>query len=58
MMRFAKKTACLAIVTGTRFVQLFPKALKDLPLSTPTLTVEPVADCSRYDSLRSSRYAH
>jgi len=29
-----------------------PQALKDLPLSTPTLTVEPVADCSRYDSLR------
>jgi len=29
-----------------------PKALKDLPLSTPTLTVEPVADCSRYDTLR------
>jgi hypothetical protein len=24
---FAKKTACLAIVTGTRFVQLFPKGL-------------------------------
>ncbi len=37
-----------------------PKALKDLPLSTPTptLTVEPVADCSRYDTLRSSRHVH
>lgn len=35
-----------------------PKALKDLPLSTPTLTLEPVADCSRYDTLRSSRYVH
>jgi transposase len=35
-----------------------PKALKDLPLSTPTLTVEPVADCSRYDSLRSLRHVH
>ena len=23
---FAKKTACLAIVTGTRFVQLFPSS--------------------------------
>jgi transposase len=35
-----------------------PKALKDLPLSTPTLTVEPVADCSRYDTLRSLRHVH
>lgn len=35
-----------------------PKALKDLPLSTPTLTLEPVADCSRYDTLRSSRHVH
>jgi transposase len=35
-----------------------PKALQDLPLSTPTLTVEPVADCSRYDSLRSLRHVH
>jgi hypothetical protein len=24
-MRFAKKTVCLAIVAGTRFVQLFPR---------------------------------
>jgi hypothetical protein len=35
-----------------------PKALQDLPLSTPTLTVEPVADCSRYDTLRSLRHVH
>jgi hypothetical protein len=35
-----------------------PKSLKELPLSTPTLTVEPVVDCSRYDSLRSLRHVH
>lgn len=35
-----------------------PKSLQDLPLSTPTLTLEPVADCSRYDTLRSSRHVH
>jgi len=35
-----------------------PKALQDLPLSTPTLALEPVADCSRYDTLRSSRHVH
>jgi hypothetical protein len=34
---FAKKTACLAIVTGTRFVQLFPSPVLykgELPAST------------------------
>jgi|GEM_PF-4622000 len=27
-------------------------------LSAPTLAVEPVADCSRYDTLKSSRHVH
>jgi len=35
-----------------------PKTLKDTPASTPTLTLEPLADCSRYDSLRSLRHVH
>ena len=35
-----------------------PKTLIDTPLSTPILTLEPVADCSRYDSLRSARHVH
>jgi hypothetical protein len=35
-----------------------PKALVDTPASTPVLTLEPVADCSRYDSLRSVRHVH
>jgi hypothetical protein len=35
-----------------------PKALDETPASAPTLTLEPVADCSRYDSLRSTRHVH
>ena len=35
-----------------------PKALDETPASTPTLILEPVADCSRYDSLRSTRHVH
>jgi len=35
-----------------------PKALLEIPPSTPTLTLEPLADCSRYDSLRSERHVH
>jgi hypothetical protein len=36
-----------------------PKTLIDTPLSTPTLTLEPLADCSRYDTLRSVvRHVH
>lgn len=35
-----------------------PKTLDETPTSTPTLTLEPVADCSRYDSLRSSHHVH
>lgn len=35
-----------------------PKSLIDTPPSTPTLTLEPVADCSRYDTLRSERHVH
>ena len=35
-----------------------PKTLSSTPPSTPALTVEPVADCSRYDSLRSVRHVH
>ncbi|WP_240347962.1 IS21 family transposase [Methylomonas sp. EFPC1] len=35
-----------------------PKALDDTPASTPALTLEPVADCSRYDSLRSVCHVH
>jgi transposase len=34
-----------------------PKPLHDTP-STPTLTLEPLADCSRYDTLRSARHVH
>jgi hypothetical protein len=35
-----------------------PKPLQDRLPSTPTLTLEPVADCSRYDTLRSSSHVH
>lgn len=35
-----------------------PQCLDDSAISTPTLTVEPIADCSRYDSLRSVRHVH
>jgi hypothetical protein len=35
-----------------------PKALLNLPASIPTLQIEVQADCSRYDSLRGSRYDH
>jgi hypothetical protein len=34
-----------------------PKPL-DASAAMPTLALEPVADCSRYDSLRSVRHAH
>jgi hypothetical protein len=33
-----------------------PKSLADTPPSTPTLTLEPIADCSRYDTLRSEHH--
>ncbi|MDD5274636.1 MAG: hypothetical protein PHR16_00980 [Methylovulum sp.] len=33
-----------------------PKNLEDMPAPTPALTLEPLADCSRYDSLRSLRH--
>ena len=36
---------------------LQPKAL-DSSQGMPTLTVEPIADCSRYDDLRRTRYVH
>ncbi|NJA08206.1 IS21 family transposase [Methylococcaceae bacterium WWC4] len=35
-----------------------PKTLDETPASTPALTLEPVADCSRYDSLRSLYHVH
>lgn len=35
-----------------------PKPLANTLASTPTLTLEPVADCSRYDTLRSARHVH
>jgi transposase len=35
-----------------------PRTLSDIPPSTPILTLEPVADCSRYDTLRSERHVH
>jgi hypothetical protein len=35
-----------------------PKTLNHTPGSVPTLTLEPLADCSRYDSLRSLRHVH
>jgi transposase len=35
-----------------------PKSLIDTPPSIPILTLEPVADCSRYDTLRSERHVH
>ena len=35
-----------------------PKALDGDALSMPTLSLEPTADCSRYDSLRSLRHVH
>lgn len=35
-----------------------PQTLHGISSSIPTLTVEPLADCSRYDSLRSTRHVH
>jgi hypothetical protein len=35
-----------------------PKALQGLPASIPALQIEVQTDCSRYDSLRGSRYEH
>ena len=35
-----------------------PKILKDIKLSTPTLQFEPMANCSRYDSLRRLQHEH
>lgn len=35
-----------------------PKILQDIQFSTPTLQLEPIADCSRYDSLRRRQHAH
>ena len=35
-----------------------PKELASLSASTPALTLEPVADCSRYDSLWSVSHVH
>jgi hypothetical protein len=35
-----------------------PKSLPETPPSTPVLTLEPLADCSRYDTLRSGRHVH
>jgi transposase len=35
-----------------------PKTLDGNALSLPTLSLEPTADCSRYDSLRSLRHVH
>ncbi|MCQ8120016.1 hypothetical protein NP589_21585, partial [Methylomonas sp. WSC-7] len=35
-----------------------PKTLDETPVSTPTLALEPVADCSRYDSLRCLYHVH
>lgn len=29
-----------------------PKALSGIALTAPTLSIEPLADCARYDSLR------
>jgi hypothetical protein len=35
-----------------------PKALDNSLLSIPALTLEPLADCGRYDTLRSLRHVH
>jgi len=35
-----------------------PGALSETVVATPVLTVEPTADCSRYDSLRSVNHVH
>ncbi|MDE2389549.1 MAG: IS21 family transposase, partial [Betaproteobacteria bacterium] len=35
-----------------------PKALRSIRLTTPTLQIEPKADCSRYDSLRRMHHDH
>jgi hypothetical protein len=35
-----------------------PKPLANISASTPTLILEPVADCSRYDTLRSVCHVH
>lgn len=35
-----------------------PVALSETVIATPVLTLEPTADCSRYDSLRSVSHVH
>ena len=35
-----------------------PQFLNDIPLSMPKLALEPQANCSRYDELRSTRHVH
>lgn len=35
-----------------------PKALDQSAVSLPTLTIEPIADCGRYDALRSEHHVH
>jgi hypothetical protein len=35
-----------------------PKTLASIALTIPTLRMEPIANCSRYDSLREHRYDH
>jgi len=35
-----------------------PKSLANIAASTPTLILEPIADCSRYDTLRSVCHVH
>ena len=35
-----------------------PHTLTESELSAPVLSLEPIADCSRYDSLRSVNYVH
>lgn len=35
-----------------------PKPLSAIALTTPALRIEPIADCSRYDSLRERRHGH
>jgi hypothetical protein len=35
-----------------------PQSLRDIPSSTPKLSLEPQANCSRYDELRSMRHVH
>jgi hypothetical protein len=46
-------TAAIVLNEMRRLVEnAKPQALKELPPSTPVLTLEPLADCSRYDLLR------